>query len=209
MTNIRVAYDSVTGKASVCFGQEEITAAENRICTFLSSSGFHNCLHPFRKRYVIWKGLLHELIDEVNDEELQIVFEGQASDYRLVEEAFRRSADAAEEQGYTNKWELSYAGDLGMESAVETLLELAKSLREVCESRAELGTVDHFILQMKKSPGGVDCGTLRDILAGHIQKWGTSGSPYSQEKITYLEMMLGRLDEAEGYLTKRAKRGGA
>lgn len=202
MTNIRVAHDPLTGKTSVCFGQEEITAAENRICTFLNSSGFRNCLHPFRKRYVIWKGLLHELIDEVNDEELQVVFEGQVSDYRLMEEAFRRSADAAEEQGYTNKWKLSYAGDLGMESAVETLLELAKGLREVCESRAELGTVDHFILQMSKSPGGGDCGTLRDILAEHIQKWEASGSPYSQEKIIYLEMLLGRLNEAEGYLKK-------
>lgn len=203
MTNIRVAYDPVTGKTSVCFGQEEITAAENRICTFLNSSGFHSCLHPFRKRYAIWKGLLHELIDEANDEELCVVFEGQTSDYKLVEEAFRRSADVAEEQGYTNKWKLSYAGDLGMEGAVEALLELAKDLREVCESRAELGTVDHFILQMNKAPGGGDCGTLRDILSEHIRKWETSGSPYSQEKITYLEMMMERLDEAEEYLTKR------
>lgn len=202
MTDIRVTHDPVTGEASICFGREEIRAEENRICTFLNSNGFHNCLYPFRRRYVCWKGLLYELIDEANDEELRIMFEGQASDYLLMEEAFRRSADTAEEQGYINKWELSYAGDLGMESALETLLELANELREVCESRAELGTVDHFILQMDKTPGCGDCGTLRDILTGHIQKWEADGSPYCQEKIAYLEILLSRLNEAEAYLKK-------
>lgn len=201
MTNIRVAHDPITGRTSVYFEQEEITASENRICTFLNSSGFHSCLLPFRRRYVIWKGLLQELIDEANDEELRIVFEGRASDYRLMEEAFRRSGDSAEELGCENKWELSHAGNLGVEAAARMLLEAARSLREICESRAELSVVDQFILGEEK-PGNGGCEALRDILAGHIRKWEESASPYRQEKIAYLEMLRGRLDEAEEHLRK-------
>lgn len=202
MTNIRLVYDPFEGRTHIYNEQEEITAAENKICTFLRANGFYECLRPFRKRYVIWEGLLPELIGEVNDEELRIVFEGRESDYRLVAEAFCQDGPVIENAGYEVKWELSHVGNFEAGNIAKKLAQLAKELREMCESRQELWELDSFLSGMEEDKLDRSCQALQGILARHVDKWARSGNDYRQEKIMYLNILESSLEEAKNRLGK-------
>lgn len=200
MTDIRIVYDSFTKKAAIYIEQEELTAKENRICAFLSNSSFLDCLLPLRKRYLVWDGLLPELINEVNDDELRIIFEGQVSDYLILEDAFHQSVPRITELGYADNWRLEHMGDFAAELTVGVLNDLAKKLREMCESRAELSEIDHYLRQMQEEELMKECDLLAGMIAKHMEKWENSGSPYAGEKIMYLELLQDHLRDAEKQL---------
>ena len=84
MTNIHLVYDPYADKVQVYIESREITAPENKIYSFLDLNGFYKCLLPFRRRYAIWEGLLLELLEEVNDEDLHIIFEGRRTDHQRL-----------------------------------------------------------------------------------------------------------------------------
>lgn len=197
MTNIRIVYNPFEERTFVYNEQTELSAMENKICTFLNCSPFPDCLRPIRKRYLIWEGLLPELVCEVNDDELEIIFEGRTEDFQLVSAAFEDSAGLLPELGYENRWKLTHAGNFETAHIAGTLSALARDLREMCESRAELAEVDRF-LRLQGNPD-VDRDILADMLARHMEKWKNSGSPYTEEKILYLQLLVDRLNETENH----------
>jgi len=206
MTRIRIVYDPFAKRVSIYNEDEEFSAAENKICAFLNNNSFYDCLLPMRKRYLIWNGLLPELMSEVNDDELQIVFEGRTCDYQRVDGAFRHTAGLCAQLGYENRWNLCHAGNFEAAHLVNLLDEVAKDLREMCESRAELSQVDHVRLQLAEQGPDAVCLALSQLIAGHIGKWEAGNSPYREEKITYLKILCDRLEEVEKHLGKHVER---
>lgn len=198
MTNIRLIYNPFTKTARIYREHKEITAAENKIYTFLNTDGFYDCLMPFNRRYVVWEGLLPELISEANDEELRVVFEGREADFVRLEKAFDQLRPAVENAGYENRWQLAHARNFEAGDIVLQLQDIARNLREMCESRAELKEIESLTARAGEDNIRECCEAVRAVISGHIAKWEQSGSRYRQEKIVYLEMLEERLDEAAG-----------
>lgn len=202
MTTIRLVYDPFKKSVRIYNDSGEITSTENRVWAFLNTNGFYGCLQPFRKKYVIWEGLLPELVREVNDEELQVVFEGRKSDYELVKKAFSQSGPVLEEAGYENKWKLMHTENFEIGNAVSKLEAIALDLREICETRLELNEIDQFMLLVKDGCINKHCRSLQDIISSHIEKWRKSENIYKQEKILYLQTKESFLHEIKDQAKK-------
>lgn len=202
MTDIRLVYDPFEDRMHIYYEEEVITEAENRICDFLRTHGFRKCLLPFRTKYAVWEGLAVELVQEVNDGELRIVFEGQEEDYRLIREAFRKAEAAVRELGYQGSFGLAHTGNFELPNVAKKLGDIVRSLREMCESRAELAKADGLLAQIDAGQLKQSCTALEGLILGHIEKWEQSGSDYRQEKIAYLGMLGSELKEAERQLEK-------
>lgn len=200
MTNIHLIYNPYTNKVQIYNERNEITAAENKIYMFLNTNGFENCLMPFRKRYTIWEGLLLELLEEFNDEELSITFEGRKADYQRLEASFQQLKPAVENAGYQNLWQILFVQNFEAADIAKQLVQAAEELREMCECRAELSAVDNLIAEVNEERLLENCSQLMTILSEHIAKWQQSSSSYRQEKIVCLKILEEKAGEFMGQI---------
>lgn len=189
MTTVRILYNPLDRSNRIFFEADEIFAVENKVYTFLQSNDFYEALYPFRRRYVIWHGLLPELIHEVNDSELHIIFEGRERDFIQLEHAFERSKPMVEQMGYENEWQLSFVRNYDAEHMTGQLIEAAKSIRDMCETRAELHEVDGFISKAERSDIKENYINFCRIMEKHFKKWSSSSDRYKKEKMDYLKII--------------------
>lgn len=195
MTNVQIIYNPFEDETRVFYEEHEILSEDNKIVTFLKTNGFYECLHMFKKRYVIWQGLLPEIIKEVNDDELQIVFEGNDDDFKKLEAAFCESKDIVNNMGYENNWSLSHISNFTLECAVQSLTDIIEEFKSTCETRAELAQLDKCIEQLEfhvdtYSEFCTIRKSVEKIFNQHIDKWQKSDSPYKQSKIVFIEVLL-------------------
>lgn len=189
MTSIRIVYDPFRNKTRIACDGREITSLDNKINSYVLSEGFYNVLLPFRKRYSVWNGLLPELINEVNDDELSITFEGRQEDFEKLEKAFEECRDMVENIGYSNSWTLYCEKGFENENIIDELINAAGNLKGLCETRAELGELRQF----SECAKDMDISECRDrlmlLIGEHIGKWETSGEKYRDSKISELKMI--------------------
>ncbi len=198
MTNIRLVYNPFTKEAEVYCENKKISAEENKIYMFLKTNGFYECLLPFNKRYVIWQGLLPELMIEVNDDELHILFEGTKEDFQTLENSFTQSEIYVNNLGYENNWVVSYLPNFTVENLVQTLCDTAENMKDICESRAELHEIDNYLSDAHEIEAMEAYQKLKRMIAGHLKKWENSNNKYKDEKKNFIEhIIMSNLRELE------------
>lgn len=190
MTNIRLIHNPFTRETTIYCEKKKITAEENKIYSFLNTNDFNDCLLPFNKKYAIWQGLLPELMLEVNDDELHITFEGREVDFQSLENAFKQCGTIVTNLGYENNWRLFYIPNFNAEYLAAALNNLAGTLREICESRAELREVDSIVGDIGKNDFRKCYKRLQEILSKHLEKWENSDNKYKEEKVNYINSVV-------------------
>lgn len=200
MTTVKLIFNPFDKKSRLFYENNEITAMENKVYAFLQSGDFCEVLLPFNKRYVIWRGLLPELMNEVNDSELHIIFEGRESDFIRLEQAFDKCRPMIESMGYENQWHLSFIKNFEAEDILDKLIQAAESIRDMCETRAELHEADAFITNAVHGDIQVNYLAVRSLLEKHQEKWRYSTDRYKKEKIDYLNMVAESIKEISNLL---------
>lgn len=196
MTNVQIIYNPFEDKTRVIYEDHEILSEDNKIVTFLKTNGFHKCLYMFNKKYVMWQGLLPEIIKEVNDDELHIIFEGSDSDFEKLEAAFCEAKDIVNNMGYENNWSLSHISNFTAERAADDLKNIIESFDEFCcETRAERAQVKECLSLLNADTYGAACKKAEKIFEQHIEKWQNSDSKYKEEKIDYIKALQSRINE--------------
>jgi len=195
MTNVQIIYNPFEDKTRVIYENHEILSDDNKIVTFLKTNGFHKCLYMFNKKYVMWQGLLPEIIKEVNDDELHIIFEGSDADFEKLEVAFCESKDIVNNIGYENNWNLSHISNFTVDRAADDLKDIIESFREFCETRAELAQLNECISLLNADTYADVCKKVEKIFEQHIEKWQNSDNKYKEEKIGFIKVLLTRINE--------------
>ena len=195
MTEVKIIYDPFKKKTTLIYAGHKINSPDNKIQSYLTSYGFNEILMPFKKHYSVWNGLLPELIYEINDDALNIVFEGRHSDHELVEKAFNKCRDIITDSGYSNSWSLSYKADFEEDNLIDRIINSADELKNLCETRAELDEINKFKASIHDEQVHTACGKLKRIVETHIKKWNKSYEPYKDSKITELKIILDDIDE--------------
>lgn len=199
MTDVKITYDPFESKTVIRCGDHEITSPDNennKICSYILSYGFHRILKPFRTRYSVWNGLLPELICDVNDDELDIVFEGQASDFEELEAAFGECRELVENAGYTNSWTLHHTQNFNAESFAEKLISTSDRLKEFCDTRSELSELDDFKASVRCGSISEGHKRLASIIGKHIEKWESSSDKYRINNINMLTFIKDDIDRS-------------
>lgn len=189
MTTIRLICDPYSGNVRLFIEETEITAPENKVYGFLKENGLIKALYPFNRRYVIWRGLLPELMSEANDSELRIVFEGRSGEFHKLEQAFDECRPMVQNLGYENHWELCHIKNFETENLKRDFVQLAASLKDMCESRSELYEVEHLISMAKTVSLKGSCQALVAFLNKHRPKWEQDKGQYQKEKSDYINML--------------------
>lgn len=200
MTDIKIIYNPVDLSVRLYYDNKEIKSDENKIYAFIKTEGFFNCLKPFNRRYVIWNGLLTELIDEFNDDELHIIFEGREKDFKEVESAFEGSRTTVENVGYENNWNLMFIKNFETENIAESLVEIAGDLRELCETRNELYVINSYVKDMHTLNISESYERLEALIEEHISKWEDSNSKYKESKLAFLAHCKKQLRDVSKYI---------
>ena len=138
---------------------------------------------------------------EFNDDELHIVFEGREEDFKEVEKSFVASGVMVENIGYENHWRLSFIKNFDAENLMDSLLSLADSLRDMCETKKELYDITGFMKQITPKNIMESHQKLQEILDEHLQKWNNSTDKYKKSKIDLLMLRKAEMNEIWNYIS--------
>jgi len=209
MTDVKIIHNPFDNTTTLVYGSHVIRSSGNKINSYIISDGFYSILLPFRKRYSVWNGLLAELIYEVNDDELNIVFEGRHSDFELVKKSFEECRDIVENSGYSNLWSLSYKENFEAVNLKEQILYAADMLKESCETRAELKEIDEFKETIDSESVDSGYARLNEILKKHKEKWEGANYAFKMNRISELELIMNNLQETGSKIKQLKKEGGS
>lgn len=192
MTDIKIVYDPYAKKTSVFYYEHEIVSEDNTIVSFLKTNGFDKCLSAFKQgKYVRWQGLLPEIIKDVNDDELSIIFEGKDENFKELEVAFHDSKDTINNMGYENNWNLSFVENFSdIETVIENLKCIIEKFRDFCDTRKELDLLRDYINRLKPDTYTEIRENVMKTFEQHIEKWENSNSPYKEGKIGLMRILL-------------------
>lgn len=109
MKKIELYYNPFLEQASVKIDGESYKTQDNRLGEFLIGKPMENWLKKTIISYQRWDGILPELMEFFNDDELQILFYGSESDYNHFKEYIKNQYRDIELKGfesnmYTLKW---------------------------------------------------------------------------------------------------------
>ena len=189
MTSVSLIYNPYSLKSRILIAERELDAPENRIVEFMNRESFYDLLRPFRRRYVVWDGLLPELLEEINDPEAEITFIGREADFEAVRAAFEESRPQVEEHGYGNSWKLYSQIEYERSNMYERLEDAAQSLLELCETAEEQQALQHLV-GASAQPDIPDFGAgILEQIDFHLKKWKESTSAYKNSKIGQLLLL--------------------
>lgn len=209
MTNIRIIFDSADSETEIFCGNQKIENSNSRVYDRLTSDGFYKCLNPFRSKYMIWNGLIAELISEVNDSELEIVFVGDENDFDEVRKAFDNSGEYISAMGYEDKkWSLQFEKKRDNEKAREELKRIAENLLPKCETEKEKKEVYDLISKIAEEDISDVYKKTENLLQRHIKKWQKSHDKFKTVNIFYIKTQHEQLKMVLKIIEKEKRRNG-
>lgn len=200
MTDVKIIFNPIDLDVKLFYDNKEILSTDNKVYAFLKTEGFHNSLIPLNRKYIIWQGLLPELVNEFNDDELNIVFEGRIKDFEEVKNAFENAESILENIGYENNYHLSFLKNYEAENLTDRLISIAKNVREMCETRNELNEIDRLVSGMITKDLSASQRVLQEIIDRHIKKWNESNDKHKKSKVDFLLISSEQLKESSKYI---------
>ena len=103
MKKIDIIYNPYTEKAGLTIDGNWHYGGDGRLNEFFVGKSIEQWLPRRIVSYQRWDGILPELMEYLNDDELQIRFCGTETDYRRVEKELKKQERTAEENGFDAK----------------------------------------------------------------------------------------------------------
>lgn len=129
MKEIRLVYNPYSLSTSLYIQAQACKPSDGRTENMIVGKSMEEWLNPCVVSYKRWRGLLVELMELTNDDELTILFIGLQSDFDRLRDALDNQREAALEAGYSeDEWTLDYLNDGGY--APETVRRHLQKLRK-------------------------------------------------------------------------------
>lgn len=129
MKEIRLVYNPYSPSTSLYIQAQACKPSDGRTENMIVGKRMDEWLNPCTVSYKRWRGLLVELMELTNDDELAILFIGLQSDFNRLRDALDNQREAAMEAGYGgDEWTLDYLNDGGY--SPETVRTQLQQLRK-------------------------------------------------------------------------------
>lgn len=107
MRSVKIFYNPYLEKTRLFIDDKERQKRETRLDEFIVGQNMESWLYPYVKSYRKWNGILYELMDTLNDDDLQITFFSSPKYFSVMEMALEKQISVVEEKGYaSDKWKL-------------------------------------------------------------------------------------------------------
>lgn len=152
MTTIRINYNPYLTKTQLFFDGNEVETESNKVLEFIADRTIQEWLSACKvSKYREWNGILLELINTVNDDALEIEFEGRIDEFVKFENALNDTVPKLEADGWKNLWKLNHIPNYEIVHTKERFADLIKEAREFCQTRQQLTELDEIATGINKS----------------------------------------------------------
>lgn len=152
MITTQILYNPFHDRIDLWLNGQPISSSENRLYDMLTTYGYGKCLTPFQGRFITWRGLFVELMEEVNDDEIEVTFVGTDGDFQQLQKSLLLQVPRMEDAGYENHVILCHTQNFETPQLVEKILHFTEALREFSTSRSELSQIDRIISHLQSQP---------------------------------------------------------
>ena len=109
MRKVQIYYNPYLKHTRLVVDGIEHCGSAKRIDDYIIGKPISTWLTDYSESYYRWNGILPELMEELNDDELEILFYGFREDYLQVEQAMMSQISAVEELGFASAhWSLNH-----------------------------------------------------------------------------------------------------
>lgn len=193
MTTIRINYNPFNEKIQVRVDDRTLDKKQNRIMSFADSLGFAAWLMPYHHKYQVWEGLLQELMEEVNDDELDIVFEGRQSDFDRLETAFTESKEDVVMVGYRNNWKLFHLTNYERENIIQELLNSINNLSDYAVGEKDIQLLTRIKDDLEQDIPSQEMDRIYKKICGFIERRRMElehdGSDFKEANLNMLKLI--------------------
>lgn len=169
MHDVILSYNPYAEKTSLNIDGVERKESSRRIDTFITGKDMQTWLTPYVNSYRRWGGFLAELMDELNDDELRILFRGTQDDYEKVKSAAVEQSKFAATNGYApDAFSLTFKERYAPAVVRENLLRYIPVWRGQVKLQISMNLLDITEREMKASET-VATEALREIYS-RLQK---------------------------------------
>ena len=105
MRTVNIFYNPYINSSRLFIDKNEHTRSGRRIDEFIVGQPIDNWLSPYTYSYHRWDGLLAELMDDLNEDEIELFFYSLSDYVSIVTEELQSQAEFVEGRGYSsNRW---------------------------------------------------------------------------------------------------------
>lgn len=109
MREVQIQYNPYLKYTRLVVDDVEHHGSAKRIDDYIVGKPISEWLAAYSESYYQWNGILPELMEELNDDELEITFYGFREHYEQIEKAIMSQISAVEELGFeSTHWSLNY-----------------------------------------------------------------------------------------------------
>ncbi len=152
MRKVEISYNPYMQRASLWVDKEKYAHAGSRIVAFVTGRPMEQWISDYSVSYKHWDGFLPELTEELNDDELDLVFWGILEDYETFSAGIAKTYDDVRMRGFEPErcrlsWKLKYAPD----QMLHLLCKFARQQLAMLTGQMEIIRMESFCNRLEEA----------------------------------------------------------
>ena len=181
MRKIEIFYNPYFKSTRLFTDGEERSPKGRRVNEFIVGQPIENWLPPYVFSYQKWSGVLPELMDDLNDDELEIYFYSLPKFFQKFSEAIKNQTDAVIEKGYsTDLWKYACIENFSPQKIYQQLTEFVNDKSNSISDQYSIQLFDYVATDLKRLPPYVS--NLQEIYK-NLQEAITSAESNSRNSL--------------------------
>lgn len=148
---IKIYYNPFLRSTRLVVDNVEHRDHTKRMDDYITGKPMSSWLDAYSQSYYRWEGILPELMEELNDDDLEITFFGSAEDYLRVAQVMQSQRYTVEALGFdTTRWELRHRPAYDTKKVQAELKHFMAEYRDKMPDKASLSWFDWAIENLQK-----------------------------------------------------------
>lgn len=153
MRKIEIFYNPYFKSTRLVTDGEERSKEGRRVNEFIVGQPLENWLSPYVFSYQKWSGVLPELMDDLNDDELEIYFYSLPKFFPKFSEEIENQNDAVIEKGYsTDLWKYACIENFSPQKIRQQLTEFVKAKTDNAPNQYSIQLFDYVAKDLERLP---------------------------------------------------------
>lgn len=162
MHEVHIYYNPYSESTRLVVDGAERRSSAGRVDDYIIGKPISNWLAAYSESYYHWSGILPELMENLNDDELDLTFHGSREHCKMLEEALQTQRTCVEELGFEfGHWKLVHREDYSACDFTKSLSKFVKRFKPNAPDQESLMLFDRVELEL----GQAEAPTVEELTA--------------------------------------------